>query len=861
MWGYNILDISHSVRRAQAINSDIKSWGLKYITEYSGVAKQNRVYVPGNIINKTWLDKSDHAFNDANGDWYKITEDNPLKEGYEVKRGDYIVQRYLLDDLWETEQIDGIYNQAAYLIAKLLPTSYMRSSTMGTAGQWKLIMAAWSYENELAVPDLEKKRKFVGGLARLIEVGYAKRVVKLDFAALYPKTQLTWGIFPDLDISGVMEGLLTYIVDKRDEFKFLTGKHKSESKRLQKLLDKNRHKLTPERIVKAEQMISHNKKLASDYDKKQLPLKILANSFFGAYGAPYIFNWGDSDCAEETTCRGRQSLRLMVKHFTDKYKFRALVGDTDGFNFSIPDSVDDVEYVCQASHWKTEHYEKGQVLKGIDAVLAEFNEKYMEGRMGLDIDDICESTINFARKNYGNLIDGKVKLVGNSLKSKAMPVYIEEFINEGVKLLLYGKGYEFIELYHKTVEDIYNYRIPVLKIASKSKVKMTRDNYVNVYCKQKNKAGNHKSRQAHMELVEMHDLSVDLGDIIYYVNTGTAKSHSDIKKVTDKENGNIEILFNCKLLPKEEIENNPEYTTDEYNVAKYLDNFNKRIKPLLVCFDTEIRSDIIRTVYKDKKTKVVKLDEKNVFTKKQCELIAGKPFEPSDQDDYHEDLMKMEDREIRFWDSVNKIPNFMEYGEWISLRDDWKERERVKRAEGINKESKLINDVFKRLEVSDYDKLRSSNKLPKELSFVSLVGDDNGDFYFNSKEWDIKLADFKDVFKYEDLAKKRNRYYETLNYTTEDINNNDKYGMWLDDVYNAESEMEEFDNDIKLLKDDGWIEVLDGYWVEEYIVKEGKVDYYRACRTTKEAVACIKQRIKNLETIKNQNPDDLIIKP
>ena len=47
MWGYNILDISHSVRKAQAINSDIKSWSLKYITDYSGVAKQNRVYVPG----------------------------------------------------------------------------------------------------------------------------------------------------------------------------------------------------------------------------------------------------------------------------------------------------------------------------------------------------------------------------------------------------------------------------------------------------------------------------------------------------------------------------------------------------------------------------------------------------------------------------------------------------------------------------------------------------------------------------------------------------------------------------------------------------------------------------------------------
>ena len=40
MWGYNILDISHSVRRAQAINSNIKKWNLKYITQYSGVAKK-----------------------------------------------------------------------------------------------------------------------------------------------------------------------------------------------------------------------------------------------------------------------------------------------------------------------------------------------------------------------------------------------------------------------------------------------------------------------------------------------------------------------------------------------------------------------------------------------------------------------------------------------------------------------------------------------------------------------------------------------------------------------------------------------------------------------------------------------------
>ena len=69
MFGYNIIDIAHSVRRAQAINSDIKSWGLKYITQYSEVNKKNRVYIPGDKIHAIWADTvNKYAFNDENGD-------------------------------------------------------------------------------------------------------------------------------------------------------------------------------------------------------------------------------------------------------------------------------------------------------------------------------------------------------------------------------------------------------------------------------------------------------------------------------------------------------------------------------------------------------------------------------------------------------------------------------------------------------------------------------------------------------------------------------------------------------------------------------------------------------------------------
>jgi hypothetical protein len=44
------------------------------------------------------------------------------------------------------------------------------------------------------------------------------------------------------------------------------------------------------------------------------------------------FNWGDTDCAEETTCRGRQYL------FMVKFSMVSIILDlwlvTDGFNFA-----------------------------------------------------------------------------------------------------------------------------------------------------------------------------------------------------------------------------------------------------------------------------------------------------------------------------------------------------------------------------------------------------------------------------------------------------------------------------------------------------------------------------------------------
>ena len=128
------------------------------------------------------------------------------------------------------------------------------------------------------------------------------------------------------------------------------------------------------------------------------------------------------------------------------------------------------------------------------------------------------------------------------------------------------------------------------------------------------------SRQAHMELIIQNDHPAGLGDTIYYVNNGVKKSSGDVTKITKptkrqqeeftEKNGypmpNNFIEVNCYMIPEKEITDNPNLTGD-YNVARYLSNFNKRMEPLLCVFKPEIRDDILIENPKDSKFLTVSL--------------------------------------------------------------------------------------------------------------------------------------------------------------------------------------------------------------------------------------------------------------
>lgn len=497
--------------------------------------------------------------------------------------------------------------------------------------------------------------------------------------------------------------------------------------------------------------------------------------------------------------------------------------NTDGFNFQMPRD-NDFRYTEEhpyVSKGLGRNYPKGQKFTKVEGDVAEFedlymNESYASGsnKMGLGIDEFVPRSINFSRKNYADLLDeesGEIKLVGNTIKSKKMPIYIEKFLDKGIRLLLMDRGKEFLELYYNEIEKIYNMQIPLKDIASIGKIKTSIETYKE-NCTKLTSAGAKKSRQAWYELAILNKLDVHMGDAIYYINTGEKKGDSDVKRITNyffrNENGEIvdyvpnedgtpmtdkkgnkisltktiekeysktfkgwkksskddrkptklefgrtlypnlededEIIFNCVLLPNHIIDDEDDHYCDddlEYNRDKYIDMFNKKVKPLLVCFDSSIRyridekgntvNNILITSPKDRKT----------FTDVECKLVSGQPYSSFDQDTYKQ-LMSMDDKEIVFWKRIGKRPLFeKECGmNWDEIESDYDERMRIKMQEGIHSEVEAFQKFIDGLTLEDLEEFEG---FPKNIS--EMIYDKHNDGIFYSHKYDVEIGRLTDI--------------------------------------------------------------------------------------------------------------------
>lgn len=489
-----------------------------------------------------------------------------------------------------------------------------------------------------------------------------------------------------------------------------------------------------------------------------------------------------------------------------------VLSNTDGFNFKMPSVFRYTNEHPYISNGKGRNTKEGKPYTEVEADVAEFEDLYLGeafnggiNKMGLGIDEFCPATINFSRKNYADLLDnGKTKKVGNTIKSRRMSTYIENFLDDGIDLLLNGNGQQFLENYYNYIDKLYNYRIPLREIASKGKIKKTLKQYQED-CLTLTKSGSKKSRQAWYELVILNNIKVELNDTIYYINTGSKKSESDVKRITHqyvKLNDEIvelnnkvkkellykilgndtdlktltssqikdiikphivkeedEIILNCKLVPNEIIEAEEDILSNEefeYNVVKYIDQFNNRIKPLLVCFSKEIRDKIL----------ITNPNDRQYFTKEQCELVSGQPNKETDQDTF-EQLMSLERKEIEYWMSVDKVPPFIKECNmnWEKIKSDYIKIKKQEDDAIFIEENEKYLDALSKLTKEEITNFEENAEIPNSLLKIVQL---NNDMHFRF----IKLPNMTPStggYIFEDLLQINNSESEYEEYISNNI--------------------------------------------------------------------------------------------
>lgn len=414
-------------------------------------------------------------------------------EKYEKVSGKYIVERYLLDDLWETVKLFEKTGQSSFMLGKWVMIGPQRVYTMGYASMWKIILTCWFYHNNLVIPDYEGYRKINGGLIGMFEAGFCKNEVKIDASSLYPAVYLAYLEPPEYDKTGITYSLLRFFLNTRLKYKALKSKYAKEG----------------------------------DYAKSKLyaileqPLKIFINSFYGFLGAWTVSMFSDTTTAHGITAVSRQIARHLIK-YGQKKDLKPIYSHTDGINFMFPDDVKNETYIGLGNNWLVE---KGKTYSGIEAVVAKYNDEYMVDKMGMDIDGIYESCINLGKSNVIHLKKNKdstykTEIVGGIIK-KDTKKYIVRFLDDNLIDFMKGKSKKYVKNLIDYLLKIKSRDLKGEDIADFRKVKSLVE-YKNEY----------KRKVAVYEYLKHTNLKYEVGALFHYYNNGDMDE--DMKNQKDK---------------------------------------------------------------------------------------------------------------------------------------------------------------------------------------------------------------------------------------------------------------------------------------------------------------------------------------
>ena len=403
-WNIEFFDIPYLVNRITNLMgrkeaSKLSPWGILNESTVEVRGKENQVFTPAgiNVLDYYHLYRK---FSFSNHESYKL--DFIAEQELGLKKVDYS-EYGSLNDLYEknfelfidynihdTTLIDLLEEKLKFieLVVALAYSAKVNYNDMFTTVRpWDVIIHNYLLDRCIVIPQIKRGRDFnslVGGYVKDPKIGMSKWVVSFDLDSLYPHLIMQYNISPETlirremqypSIDSILKGELELLGDyahaangtlySKQHRGFLPALmeniYNDRVKFKQKMIEaKKQLEETSENDVEVRRVINNE---ISRYHNRQLSMKILLNSCYGAIANEY-FRWFNFDLAEAITTSGQLAIRW-IENKINEYLNKVI--KTNKVDYIIASDTDSIYINLESLVNKLNVSDPIQITKMIDA--------------------------------------------------------------------------------------------------------------------------------------------------------------------------------------------------------------------------------------------------------------------------------------------------------------------------------------------------------------------------------------------------------------------------------------------------------------------------------------------------------------
>jgi len=278
--GRHVIDTYFLAQLYDVSQRSLGGYGLKEVARHFGLAPEDRTYLEGHDIARTFREQPE------------------------------VVMRYARDDIIETGRVAALLSPVYFTQTQMLPMTYQNTALRGTATKIDALLLREYLRQGHAVACPDPARSFAGGYTDIFITGIRHNVHHCDIQSLYPSLMLKHRLEPRSDDLHVFLELLDALRTFRIK-------------------------------AKREMRAAGDRAVRDAFNALQSAFKILINSFYGYLGFGQA-RFSDFDQAEKVAAEGRQLLQQMVDWLRENGA-QPIEIDTDGIYFVPPDYRDEAE--------------------------------------------------------------------------------------------------------------------------------------------------------------------------------------------------------------------------------------------------------------------------------------------------------------------------------------------------------------------------------------------------------------------------------------------------------------------------------------------------------------------------------------